>query len=73
MEERLQKILARAGVASRRNAEEMIRQGRIAVDGKTVTELGMRVDPLQHTITVEGKPLVAPEELVYYLLNKPKG
>jgi len=73
MEERLQKILARAGIASRRHAEEMIRQGVVAVDGKIITELGARFDPQQHTITVGGKPLVAPEELVYYLLNKPKG
>ena len=48
MEERLQKILSNAGVASRRAAEEMIRAGRVAVDGVTITELGSKYDPARH-------------------------
>ena len=71
-EERLQKILARAGVASRRKAEELIRQGRIQVDGKTVTELGRKFDPARVWITFDGRP-VAEEKPVYILLNKPRG
>ena len=73
MKERLQKILAQAGVASRRNAEKLIVAGRVAVDGVTVTELGTKVDAAAVRITVDGK-LVAPQEAhVYFLLNKPKG
>lgn len=72
MEERLQKILARAGVASRRKAEALILQGRIAVDGKVVTELGAKADPAAATITLDGRP-VAAEEKIYLLLNKPAG
>lgn len=72
MEERLQKILAKAGIASRRKAEELIRAGRVAVDGRIVTELGTKVDPQKSTITFDGKPLVR-EEFVYILLNKPAG
>lgn len=73
MEERLQKILAQAGVASRRNAEKLITDGRVAVDGTAVTELGTKVDAAAVRITVDGKPIHAPERLVYFLLNKPKG
>lgn len=72
-EERLQKILAKAGLASRRNAEELIRQGKISVDGKVVTEMGCRVDPEKQTVTCEGKPVRLAEEKIYLLLNKPRG
>lgn len=73
MPERLQKILAAAGVASRRKAEEIITAGRVTVNGKTVTELGTKADPATDTITVDGKPLQRPQRFVYFLLNKPKG
>ena len=72
MAERLQKILARAGIASRRKAEELISEGRIAVDGKVVTEQGMKVDPACAVITFDGKPVTF-EEKIYLLLNKPAG
>ncbi|MFW6369390.1 MAG: pseudouridine synthase [Myxococcota bacterium] len=70
--ERLQKVLARAGVASRRQSEEMIAQGRVKVDGRLVTELGSRVDPETSRIEVDGR-LLSLEERVYYVLNKPPG
>lgn len=68
--ERLQKVIARSGVASRRKAEELIRNGRVAVNGKTVTEMGIQVSD-DDEITVNGTALQK-EEKVYYLLNKPK-
>jgi 23S rRNA pseudouridine2605 synthase len=71
--ERLQKILAQAGVASRRKAEEMIEQGRIQVNGKTVTELGTKADAGRDHIRVDGKLLHGAERLRYFVLNKPKG
>ena len=55
--ERLQKILAQAGIASRCECEELIREGRVEVDRKMVTELGTRVDPLKQEIRVDGEPL----------------
>lgn len=70
-EERLQKVLARAGIASRRAAEELILNGRVKVDGKLVRELGTRVDPRAVRIDVDGKRLVA-EQLVYVILHKPR-
>jgi 23S rRNA pseudouridine2605 synthase len=73
MAERLQKILAKAGIASRRAAEELIRQGKVTVDGQVITELGTRADPTCQTILCEGKPLTLPEEKIYILLNKPAG
>ena len=73
MEERLQKILAQAGVCSRRAAEELIRQGRVKVDGATVSEMGMKADPDRQRITVNGKPLQSSEKKITLLLNKPKG
>ena len=73
MKIRLQKILARAGVCSRRKAEQYINQGRVIVDGKIVTEQGLKFDPARHQILVDGKPLPPPEEKIYLLLNKPKG
>jgi len=71
--DRLQKILAAAGIASRRKAEEIISSGRVTLNGKIVTELGTKADPSTDTITVDGKPLHPPQRLVYFLLNKPKG
>ncbi len=73
MEERLQKILARAGIGSRRKSEEFIKQGKVAVDGRIITELGFKVDPQRHSISFEGKPLSLDEKKTYILLNKPKG
>jgi 23S rRNA pseudouridine2605 synthase len=71
--ERLQKILAAAGVASRRSAEGMIEQGRVQVNGKVVTELGTKADAGRDHIRVDGKLLQGPERLRYFVLNKPKG
>ena len=71
--ERLQKIIAAAGVASRRKAEELITSGRVQVNGKMVTELGTKADPEQDHIRVDGKLLRGPERYSYIVLNKPKG
>ncbi len=73
MLERLQKVLAKAGVASRRRAEELIRQGKVRVDGKVVTEMGTKVDPETQNIECKGVALVSREEKVYILLHKPTG
>lgn len=71
--ERLQKILAHAGVASRRTSETLIEQGRVAVNGKVVTQLGVKADPRQDTITVDGQPLPKlTQKLVYIIVNKPR-
>ena len=64
-EERLQKILAAAGVASRRACEEMITAGRVQVNGQLVTELGTKIDPETTQITVDGKPVHMPKRHVY--------
>src|SRR5579875_2104635 len=71
--ERLQKILAQAGIASRRAAEQYITDGRVQVNGATVTELGTRADPGRDHIRVDGKLLHGPEPQRYFLLNKPRG
>jgi 23S rRNA pseudouridine2605 synthase len=71
--ERLQKILAAAGVASRRRAEELIEQGRVQVNGKIVTMLGTKADAARDHIRVDGKLLQGPERLRYFVLNKPRG
>ena len=70
---RLQKVLAAAGVGSRRQCEEIIRQGRVDVDGKMVSELGTRVDPFQHKIRVDGETVSRPKRRHYFLINKPMG
>lgn len=70
---RLQKVLSQAGVASRRVAEKMIRDGRVEVDGSIVTELGTRVDPATAVIRVDGARISVDETRVYLALNKPKG
>jgi len=71
--ERLQKILAQAGIASRRKAEEIILEGRVQVNGTVVTELGTRADASKDHIRVDGKLLHGPEQQRYYMLNKPRG
>jgi len=71
--ERLQKIIAAAGIASRRKAEELITSGRVQVNGKAVTELGSKADPEHDHIRVDGKLLHGPERYSYVVLNKPKG
>lgn len=73
---RLHKWLAQAGVASRRAAEALIRQGRVAVNGQTVTAMGWTIDPSRDRVTVDGRPVEPPaggEGLVYVLLHKPRG
>jgi 23S rRNA pseudouridine2605 synthase len=72
MEQRLQKIIAEMGVASRRKAEEIIIEGRVTVNGK-VAEIGMKADPRRDHIKVDGKLLTKPEKKVYYVFNKPRG
>src|ERR1043166_1387293 len=72
MQERLQKILAHAGVASRRHAEAMITGGRVSVNGHIVTELGSKADPAEDVIKVDGKKLRSAQRHLYILLNKPK-
>jgi len=66
-------VLARAGVASRRKSEELIRQGRVAVNGRVVRELGVRVDPAEDVITVDGRRLRLRGQHTYILLHKPPG
>jgi len=72
-QQRLQKIIAAAGIASRRNAEELITAGRVQVNGQTVTELGAKADPAHDHIRVDGKLIHVPEHHRYLVLNKPKG
>ncbi|MFO7273283.1 MAG: pseudouridine synthase [Bacillota bacterium] len=71
--ERLQKVMARAGVASRRHCEALILAGRVTVNGQVVTKLGTKVVPGKDVIEVDGRPLGRPENKVYVMLNKPKG
>jgi 23S rRNA pseudouridine2605 synthase len=71
-EERLQKLLAHAGIASRRNAEQLIREGRVKVNGAVITELGSKADPERDHIKVDGKRVNAPEKPVYLAMNKPR-
>jgi pseudouridine synthase len=71
--ERIQKILSRAGIASRREAERMVLEGRVTVNGKVIDTLGFKADPLKDHIKVDGKRLVRFEPNVTLLLNKPRG
>ena len=77
VKERIQKVLANAGVASRRGVEEMVQQGRIAVNGKVATELPILINPDKDKIEIDGEPLrVKPQQAgprLYLLMNKPKG
>jgi 23S rRNA pseudouridine2605 synthase len=71
-QERLQKLLAHAGISSRRKAEQLILEGRVMVNGSVVTELGTKADPEHDHIKVDGKRVHAPEKPVYLALHKPK-
>jgi 23S rRNA pseudouridine2605 synthase len=73
MKKRLQTVLSHAGVASRRHAAELIESGKVRIDGLLVTEKGVRIDPDEHEILVNGRPLPGEEKKYYFLLNKPKG
>ncbi|MBW2086671.1 MAG: rRNA pseudouridine synthase, partial [Deltaproteobacteria bacterium] len=73
MKERLQKILAAAGVASRRNAEKLILAGRVRVNKEVVTRLGQKADPQQDVIELDGKRIRPQKKTVYYLFYKPPG
>lgn len=72
MQERLQKLIAQAGIASRRAAEEMITEGRVTVNGRRA-ELGQKADPIEDEIRVDGKPLPKADRLYYFIVNKPRG
>jgi 23S rRNA pseudouridine2605 synthase len=69
----LQKVLAAAGLGSRRHCEELIAEGRVAIDGKRVREQGMRVDPDTVVITVDGERIITRVDLVYLACHKPRG
>ncbi len=70
---RLQKILANAGICSRRAAERLIARGDVAVDGAVVTQAGLKVDPELNRVSVRGEPVRLSNPLVYIMLNKPRG
>ncbi len=71
--ERIQKIIAAAGITSRRKAEELILQGKVILNGKVVTELGTQADPKKDTIKVNGRRIDSAPAPIYIMLNKPKG
>jgi 23S rRNA pseudouridine2605 synthase len=71
MQERLQKIIARAGIASRRHAEQLILSGQVRLNGKVVTELGTKADLATDRVEAAGKVITAPERRVYLAMNKP--
>ncbi|WP_028313184.1 pseudouridine synthase [Desulfatibacillum aliphaticivorans] len=71
--ERLQKYLAHAGVCSRRHAEELISQGKVAVNGEIVTQMGVKIDPDKDEIAVNGKKVEPKQSRTYIMLNKPAG
>ena len=73
VEERLQKVLASAGIASRRASEELITSGRVRVEGQVVTALGTKVDPAIVTVSVDGRPIRFPESNSYFRVYKPRG
>lgn len=70
---RLQKALAQAGIASRRASEKLIQEGRVRVNGQTVTEMGVKVDPAHDQIAVDGRPVQAAPKLRYVMVHKPAG
>lgn len=70
--ERLQKIISKAGAASRREAERLILAGRVTLNGRVVTELGTQADGEQDVIAIDGASISAPKQKLYFLLNKPK-
>ncbi len=70
---RVQKFLSQAGVCSRRKGEGFIRQGRVRVNGETVTLLGTKVDPVKDRVELDGRRIALKEEKIYLALNKPKG
>src|SRR5436305_12359545 len=70
--ERLNKLLAHAGLGSRRHVEDLITAGRVTVDGERVRDLATKIDPAAHTVAVDGQPLRV-ERHVYWLVNKPRG
>lgn len=73
MEQRLQKVIADAGVASRRKAEELIVDGRVRVDGRTIRTLGSKVDPEKSEVEVDGEVITRKKSKIYLALNKPRG
>ncbi|MGQ9556587.1 MAG: pseudouridine synthase [Desulfurispora sp.] len=73
MEERLQKFMARCGVASRRHCEQLIADGQVKVNGRVVTEPGTRIRPGKDVVVVNGRLLRQPKKKVYYMLYKPRG
>jgi 23S rRNA pseudouridine2605 synthase len=73
LQERLQKIIAAAGITSRRKAEDLITSGRVIVNGQVVSQLGQKADPARDHIRVDGKLLTFAEQKTYLMLNKPKG
>lgn len=73
MEKRLQTVLSHAGISSRRHAEEIIAEGNVKVNGRVVTEKGIKVDPDKDIILVYDRPIPAEEKKYYFLLNKPEG
>lgn len=71
--ERLQKYMARCGVASRRNCENIIKQGRVSVNGEIVRAMGIKINPATDVVRVDGKIISPEKEYIYILLNKPAG
>ncbi|HWO42109.1 MAG TPA: S4 domain-containing protein, partial [Candidatus Eisenbacteria bacterium] len=71
--ERLQKLIARAGLASRREAERWILEGRVSINGRVVTTLGAKADPATDSIKVDGKRLKLPQRFLYFAFHKPAG
>jgi 23S rRNA pseudouridine2605 synthase len=70
---RLQKIIAAAGIASRRGAEEIIKRGDVKVNGEVITEMGVQIDPQKDEVAVYDKIIQMPDEFIYLMLNKPIG
>jgi len=70
---RLQKYIAECGIASRRKAEELIKNGQIKVNGRLVTEMGTQVDPAKDKVLIDGRPIKPEEKKIYIKLNKPRG